>query len=265
MKRTKFFKLVILTIFAFAVILGGVSCSDDSSDDPVVLPNGGNGGSPAAGGLTACGEAPVITGCQTYVGLHPTEPENSDTQEFELCDDGTASKTWNPAAVSSPELPGVMASTGTYTLTGNTLAIDTTGTIMAVMSSNIVETYEVFTYDSGNKLSIYGATQDVASDSLVGAWSGGFTVETVMTGGGMDAEMDAITTDAVTVNADGTWTNTRTIDVTCTPSTGMVCGMFPSGITTEVTSGTWDATDDILPCASGEIIFNSAFPVLDLQ
>ncbi len=256
MKHTKLFNLSVSIIFVSAVVLGGVFCSEESNPPPPPPPENGDVTDPFSGSAACTGNFSVASGCATYVGLHPTEPgaSNENNQTFELCADGTASKSWNPAPVSSPTTPGVIDSTGTWTHDGSLLTIDTSGTIMnGAITMQAIETYRAFTYDGGSTLSIYNTMiDDVTDDSgIIGQWTGGFKVETVMSGM-MSAEMDAITNDVLTVYDDGTWTQARTINVTCTGEQ-MICGMYPTGSDTEETNGTWDSTSyERYTCTEGD-------------
>mgnify|MGYP005832735771 FL=1 len=208
------------------------------------------------------------SGCETYVGAHPTHPgeilccshpssgeapacalgDRPDIPcviEYTFCDDGTAVKAWSPDPVTG--IPGHSVSTsGSWTLDPATgeLVIMTTATLLGgAMTMVTTETYpHAFTYDSGNKLDLNSVAAVEIDSAGMGDYHRDATSLTAVSGL-WDATLDARMKTDVTVTATG-YESTFVQDIVCTPPSGMVCLVTPKS-ETNVTSGTHELPIDL--------------------
>jgi hypothetical protein len=179
----------------------------------------------------------VDTGCDTFIGAHPLDPDDP-TQEVEyvFCDDGTAEKAWDPD-IEGPAPPA--RGEGTWTYNGNELTIVTTtsafGGLLTTVTTEVYDT--AFTYDGGTKLDLNSAAQTTPGDgsTVVGDYER-HSSTVVVTSGLFDATINSTSDTTMTV-AEGSWDATLVQDNECTGDIA-VCGSVPHDATTP-TSGTF--------------------------
>ena len=220
------------------------------------------------------------SGCETYVGAHPTHPNEilccsnpSSGQapecgpfdrpdiacviEYTFCDDGSAVKAWSPDPVTG--IPGHTVSTsGSWTLdpdTGELVIVTTAAPMGGAMTMVTTETYpDAFTYDSGNKLDLYSVAAVEIDSAGLGHYHRDASSLTEV-GGLWGATLDASMRTDVTVTADG-YESTFVQDIVCTPPLGMVCLVTPKS-ESKVTSGTHERPINLYVTPAGAKMYQT--------
>jgi sugar lactone lactonase YvrE len=214
------------------------------------------------------------TGCETYIGPHPTVPGQSlcgtggdelCVVEYVFCDDGTAEKRWDPAP-GDPMAGGLSDGSGTWSYAGNTLTINTAAP-GSFGTTTTVETYGVaFTYDDGGtqKLDWSSVAQTSPGDgsSIVGTYGSQATTTLTIPGGIINVNANTTRVLDVSAGINAPWTQTETKVVTCT---GLGCGSVQTGTTVTETSGTIPWPGELFDLGTAKILQVDPAPVLVKQ